>query len=169
MLIENMTRQEGVDLLKQLQIGRIACAHEGQPYITAISFAYDSDCLYCISTVGQKIAWMRANPLVCVEADRSADRQNWASVIVFGRYEELTDTPEHERARKHAYDLLQRDALWWEPAYVKPPSDEAGRTLEIVYFRVHIDQISGRRGRPDELRAPRERWLQRLLGQSPHQ
>jgi hypothetical protein len=30
--------------------------------------------------VGQKIGWMRANPLVCVEADEVVNHTGWASV-----------------------------------------------------------------------------------------
>ena len=169
MLIESMTRQVSVDLLERRRLGTLACANDGQPYITPISFAYDSDCLYSVSTVGQKIAWMRANPLVCVEADELLSRQNWASVIVLGRYEELPDTPEHEAFRKHAYDLLRRNHLWWEPAYVKPPADAKEHALEIVYFRIHIDRISGRRGVPDRATPKHpETWLQKFLRRPGH-
>ena len=57
-------------------------------------FVYDSDFLYSFSTVGQKIEWMRANPLVCVQVDEVVRPEQWVSVIVFGRYEELANTPE---------------------------------------------------------------------------
>lgn len=163
MLIESITRQACFDLLERTKVGRLACANEGQPYITPISFAYASNCLYGVSTAGQKIAWMRANPLVCVEADEMVTRQNWASVIVFGRYEELPDTDELGAARRHAYDLLQRDPLWWEPAYAKQPVDGNDFVAEIMYFRIHIDQISGRRGIPGGPQARKAGWLRRLL------
>jgi len=94
MLIHDMTRQSSIDLLARMRLGRLACAREGQPYITPMYFAYDHDYLYSFSTIGQRITWMRANPLVCVEADELISPQNWASVIVFGKYEELPDTRE---------------------------------------------------------------------------
>ena len=34
---------------------------------------------------------MRANPRVCVEWDEVEEYDRWVSVIVFGRYEELSD------------------------------------------------------------------------------
>ena len=93
MLIQSMTWQASVELLARAKVGRLACAHEGQPYITPMSFTYEAGWLYSFSTVGQKITWMRANPLVCVETEELVDRQNWATVIALGRYEELPKTP----------------------------------------------------------------------------
>ena len=92
MLIQSMTRQASMELLARAKVGRLACAHEGQPYITPMSFIYEPGCLYSFSTVGQKITWMRANPLVCVEVEEVVNRWDWATVIVLGRYEELTKT-----------------------------------------------------------------------------
>ena len=64
MLIESMTRQ--ASLASRDWPG---WAHDGQPYIVPMTFAYDADCLYSFSTFGQAICWMRANPKVCVEVD----------------------------------------------------------------------------------------------------
>jgi nitroimidazol reductase NimA-like FMN-containing flavoprotein (pyridoxamine 5'-phosphate oxidase superfamily) len=131
-------------------LGRLACAHDGQPYITPIYFAYDDNYLYGFSTLGQKITWMRANPLVCVEVDELASPQDWTTVIVLGKYEELPAKSQYEVYRKRAYDLLQRQPVWWEPGYVKTVLDEKTRPIrESMYFRIHIDQISGHRGVPD--------------------
>lgn len=38
-------------------------------------------------------------------------RQDWATVIVIGRNEEITDAPEHEHRQIHAYTLLKRNPL----------------------------------------------------------
>ncbi len=69
MLIRELTRHECLELMTRSRLGRLACAHETQPYIVPIYFAYDNDYLYSFSTVGQKIQWMQANPNVCVEVD----------------------------------------------------------------------------------------------------
>ena len=34
-----------------------------QPYIVPIYFSYDGKHLYGVTTLGQKIEWMRSNPL----------------------------------------------------------------------------------------------------------
>jgi nitroimidazol reductase NimA-like FMN-containing flavoprotein (pyridoxamine 5'-phosphate oxidase superfamily) len=176
MLIHEMTRQASIDLLARTRLCRLACAHEGQPYIALIHCAYDDDYIYSFSAFGQKITWMRANPLVCVEADELANPQDWATVIVLGRYEELPDTPQYKRFRQHAYDLLQRQPLWWEPGFVKTALHEKAPTMEFMYFRIRIDQINGRRGIPDTVSdrevsktgvGPAGR-LRRILGRSAH-
>lgn len=149
MLIRSMQRQASIDLLVRAKVGRLACAHEGQPYITPLSFVYDDAWLYSFSTLGRKIAWMRANPLVCLEADEIVSRQAWATVIVLGRYEELTKS-DHGEERAFAYKLLQARPLWWEPAYVKTVIPGQHRTLdEAVFFRILISEITGREAVPD--------------------
>jgi hypothetical protein len=115
---------------------------------------------------------MRANPLVCLEADELASLQDWATVIVMGKYEELPNTPQHKMYRKRAYDLLQSRPVWWEPAYVRTVGHEKSHPTEFMYFRIHVDQISGHRGVPDvvsnqEFPAARDRqvgWVRRILG-----
>jgi hypothetical protein len=172
MLIHDLSPQASIDLLARTRLGRLACAHEGQPYITPMYFAFDDNYLYSFSTFGQKITWMRANALVCVEADELVSPWDWATVIVFGKYEELPDTVMYEALRKHAYDLLQGRPEWWEPGFVKTVLGGKTRPMEPVYFRIHIDRISGHRGIPDTASNKRvstthERtvgWLQRILG-----
>src|ERR1700684_4224530 len=92
---------------------------------------------------------MRLNPLVCVETDNVVSSEEWVSIIIFGRQEELPDTQEFELARGHAHELLDQKATWWEPGYVKTIIQGAERPLVPVYFRIHIEQITGHQGTPD--------------------
>lgn len=140
MLIHELTRHECLEVLARTQLGRLACARGMQPYVVPIYFACKEDWLYSFSVPGQKIDWMRANPLVCVEADQMR-REHWATVVVFGRYEELSDTSE----RTFAVNLLQHRAMWWEPAGAKKIPDEAPATVP-VFYRIKINQITGRCG-----------------------
>jgi hypothetical protein len=177
MQIHDMTRQASIDLLARNPLCRLACAHDGQPYVTPIHCAYHNNCLYSFSRLGQKIAWMRASPLVCVQADELVSLQDWGTVIVFGKYEELTATPETEVYRKLAHELLQRRPVWWEPACVKTSHPETSSPIEFIYFRIHIDEITGQRGVPDlvsdrEFPAASEGpggWLRKILGRAEHQ
>ena len=151
MIIESMSRQASIDLLKRARMARLGYIHDGQPYIVPMLFAYDVtyNYLYGISTEGQKIDWMRANPRICVEVDKLMTTQKWETVIVLGQYEDLPDTEEHKTSRAHAYALLQSSRpAWWEPGYAKTIVDGKERPLEALYFRIRINQISGRRGVP---------------------
>ena len=145
MLIQSMTGLASLKLLERATLGRVACAHEGQPYITPMSVTYDANRLYSFSTLGQKITWMRANPHVCVEVEELVSPQDWATVIVIGRYQELTT----EEERTYAHNLLERRPAWWEPGYSRTVMEGKERPLKPVYFRILIDQITGHRGIPD--------------------
>ena len=170
MWIKELTKQESLELLARAQLGRLACASGMQPYIVPIYFTYEDHWLYSFSMPGQKIDWMRASPLVCVEADEMR-REQWATVVVSGRYEELCDTPEFRSERALAFNLLQRRAMWWEPAAEKPRP--AGTPAAIpVFYRIKVEQITGRYGAfeqavPDTKQAKAGRdeqgWLRKMF------
>ena len=130
-------------MLARTHLGRLACARGMQPYIVPIHFAYQDNWLYSFSVLGQKIDWMRANPLVCVEADQMR-REEWTTVVVFGRYEELSDTPKFRSERTLAFNLLQERAMWWEHGGAKKMPGGAPAAVP-VFYRIKIEQITGRR------------------------
>jgi uncharacterized protein len=140
-LIEESTTQASLDLLARARLGRLACAQGSQPYVVPFYFVYHHDHLYSFSTVGQKIEWMRENPLVCVEVDEVMSAHKWMSVIVFGRYEEL---PEWRSEREFAWKLLRQYAMWWEPGYAKTIVQGTERLLEPVFYRIYVARITGR-------------------------
>lgn len=148
MFIKELITEECLKLLPGKWVGRLACAHESQPYIVPFHFAFNGGYFYGFSTLGQKIEWMRANPLVCVEIDDIKNQFEWTSLVVFGRYEELPDTPEFEAERTCAYEVLSRHPMWWQPAYVAG-SHPAGADDKPIYFRIFIDKITGHRAVPD--------------------
>lgn len=160
MLVKEMTLEECYRALKSANLGRLACAHADQPYVVPIFFAYDGKHLYgsniyCFSTIGLKIEWMRANPLVCLEIDDLKNACDWMSVVVLGHYQELLDTAEYEVTRRHAYELLSERALWWEPAAVPGAHGEQRQSFSPIYYRIFIDHLTGRQGLPDQEKSQR--------------
>lgn len=149
MHIEELTRKASLDFLAGSRLGRLACANQSQPYVTPFYFAYHDHWIYSFSSVGQKIEWLRANPLACVEVDEITNFENWTSVVVSGRYMELTKTVEGQAIRDLAYKLLQQNQLWWEPGYARTVIHGAPRPLEPVYYRLSIEEISGHRATPN--------------------
>lgn len=143
MLIKEMKRNDCIALLTRAKLGRLACAHEGQPYITPMSWVYEHNYLYAFSTPGQKIRWLRENPLACVEFEEIVGQDDWATVIVLGRYEELWETPEYADIRDKAYQLLRKRPGWWNPGYAKTELEGGERPMEPLFFRIEINQISG--------------------------
>jgi hypothetical protein len=174
-LIQELSSEASLDLLARTRLGRLACTQGGQPYVVPVYLAYADHSLYGFTTVGRKIEWMRANPLVCVEVEEVVSPQQWTSVLVFGRYEELPDTPEWHGARAFAYNLLKQRSMWWEPAYARTTLGGAPRPLVPVFYRIHIVQTTGHRATPEPAAPPAARrstlasgeagWLERLLRQ----
>jgi nitroimidazol reductase NimA-like FMN-containing flavoprotein (pyridoxamine 5'-phosphate oxidase superfamily) len=144
-----MTRNQCGEFLNSAYIGHIACTEGEQSYVTPFSFAYEEPFLYCFGTVGKRILWMRANPLVCVEVDSIVSREEWRTVVIQGRYEELPNTPQHYKEIDTAHDLLAKSAVWWEPGYSKTIRAGGERTIDFVWFKVSIVEISGHQAIPD--------------------
>ena len=149
MHIEELTREASLAFLARSHFGRIACANQSQPYITPFYFAYHDHCICSFSTVGQKIEWLRANPLACVEVDEIETPQQWTSVIVFGTYEEIPATADERSTRNQIYELLQQRPTWWEPGYVRTIVHGTPRPLTPVYFRLTVKVITGHRASQD--------------------
>ena len=145
MVIHELTMPACLDLLTHNRLGRLACARANQPYVFPIFFALHENSLYCASTIGQGIEWMRENPLVAIEIDEIDSAQQWESVIVSGRYEEFADTPETRDMRQLAWSLLQEHKLWWEPGYAETILGGAERPMVPLYFRIGIGRITGHR------------------------
>ena len=155
MIIHELTADECEEFLRNATVGRLGCAHRGQPYIVPISlyFGREEKCFYGFSTVGRKIAWMRENPNVCVEVDAISDQYQWTTVLVTGRYEELDAADEKQRrARQRALDLFQEQSRWWLPGTAKLSSG-AEHGSPVVY-RIHISSVSGRRAMRQPLQPP---------------
>ncbi|MFY9574908.1 MAG: pyridoxamine 5'-phosphate oxidase family protein [Blastocatellia bacterium] len=169
MLIQEMTLEECRDALTRADVARLACEMDGQPYAVPVYLTYDGIYLFGFATMGYKIDCMRANPLVCVEIDDIKSQNQWVSVVVFGTYEELPDAPEYKTVREHAHDLLQKRAMWWEPAYVAVEHRGYPKLLSPILYRIHINRMTGHRASPDQVdvqparRAKAENWLRTLL------
>jgi len=146
MFIEEMSSKEIIELLERARLGRIACAQKGQPYVVPFYFVYSEGFLYSFTAIGRKIHWMRANPLVCVEADEIANSREWSTVIIYGSYEELSDSPESQLKREFAWELLQQYPMWWEPALADSKFKPAG-PREPIFYRIRISQMTGRRAK----------------------
>jgi len=162
MMIREMSKEKCLQVLAATRLARLGCARDNQPYVVPVCLAFDaaSDCLYGFTIPGQKVEWMRANPLVCVEVDEIVAYDQWVSVIAFGRCEELSETsssdsahlwaPERPRLvgeavplwsvdsrhrqcvdeRERAWQVLSTCPMWWEPAWADRPVRAQGDTAQ---------------------------------------
>ena len=144
MLIHELGRDECREVLGRSTLGRLACSRFDQPYVVPIHFSFDSErnCIYAFSTVGQKIQWMRENSKVCLEIEEVTDKDRWTTVLAFGRYEEIHQSPEESEARQRAEQLFLQRREWWLPAAGKL---EGRERADVVVYRIQIDRLTGRR------------------------
>ena len=146
MVIRELSPAQCRDIILGKNVARLACARDGQPYIVPILCYYDreSDSIFSVAALGQKIEWMRVNPKVCLEYSDIQDRFHWTTIVVYGRYEEVTESSADDRLRHRARELFEQRDEWWFPGMQKPGS--RGPATAVVY-RVRIDEITGRRAR----------------------
>jgi nitroimidazol reductase NimA-like FMN-containing flavoprotein (pyridoxamine 5'-phosphate oxidase superfamily) len=177
MLIREMSREECLRTLAAARLAKLACAHENQPYIVPVYLAYrepsiGQPCLYGFTTLGQKVLWMRANPLVCVEVDEVVNYDQWITVIATGRYEELPPTPpsdsapgrlpeqannrpneiDEQQRENPAWQTLSTHPMWQEPgttAWAARPHHNSTEPLIPIYYRIKIDHVTGHQATQD--------------------
>ena len=150
MLITRMRSKECREFLARLGFGRLACTINDRPYIVPIYFVFDLDRLYGFSTLGQKVQWMRENPLVCVEADEIRAHDSWESVVILGRYVEISNKADGAKARNHIRSLLQKRRLWWQSGYTVNQVRRS-KPASLIYYSIMIEKMTGLRGSPDIL------------------
>lgn len=142
---KELSQNECSEFLQKTNFGRLACSQNNQPYIVPFNFAFDNgEYIYAFSTLGQKILWMRDNPQVCVEVEKIINSDNWTTLIIFGRYEELSDKPELKKSKDFAHELLSNRPMWWKPAYIAGTHRQELEEKPI-YFRILIEKMTGKR------------------------
>ncbi|HEY6769102.1 MAG TPA: pyridoxamine 5'-phosphate oxidase family protein [Candidatus Sulfotelmatobacter sp.] len=149
MELNEMSDSECRELLARTSYGRLGCSQDNQPYVVPLYFAYEDGYVYVLSTLGQKIEWMRANPKVCLQVDESKDGSGWASVLLNGSYQELREpqyTDERERARK----LLTSHTKRWMTPFAERQVKTGDQLIAPIYFRIRIESLSGLRGNGTE-------------------
>ena len=172
MLIHEMNTDECFEWLSRTRLARLACAYENQPYVVPVYLAYYSSnsegCFYGFTTPGQKVEWLRANPLVCVELDEVTSDNQWISIVAFGKYEELpntlgpdggrpparaelshqsrtsSDTAVQDSELQLAYHVLQAHAMWWEPAATTRALSDPAESFVPIFYKIWINKVTGR-------------------------
>jgi nitroimidazol reductase NimA-like FMN-containing flavoprotein (pyridoxamine 5'-phosphate oxidase superfamily) len=148
MRIVAISKEECIETLERVSIGRLGCSLGDQPYVVPVAFSYEPDSIYIFSTVGKKINWMRQNPKVCLQVDEIGNLRNWLSVIVTGTYLELSE-PQYTAQREHALELLAQYSHYWQTALAERREQTDDLSIEPVFFRIDIESMCGLRALPE--------------------
>ncbi|WP_457588722.1 hypothetical protein [Ensifer canadensis] len=64
---------------------------------------------------GSRVEWMRASPKVCVLVEEPMCRQVWRSVVIDGRFQELTPDGQWHHGYLPAWSLLEKTPTGGNP------------------------------------------------------
>jgi nitroimidazol reductase NimA-like FMN-containing flavoprotein (pyridoxamine 5'-phosphate oxidase superfamily) len=114
--------------------------------VVPVSYAYDGSFFYLISKEGMKVNMMRKNPKVCIQIDDMHNMSGWQSAILWGEFEELTESKD----RNHALHLLTHrmtpvfsSEMFRITPYWPFPEEQVDQIPGIVY-RIRITEKTGR-------------------------
>lgn len=105
-MIGKLDENQIEEILNGNVIGRIGCNADGITYVVPLNYVYDGINVYAHSSEGMKIDMMRKNPAVCFQVDDIQNMVNWRSVIAWGKFEEITDDIEREKAIQTFVDRM---------------------------------------------------------------
>lgn len=136
--------------LRSQFVGRIGCYAHHKTYVVPITYVFEDNFIYAHTKKGMKTEWMELNPRVCFEVDQIDNLTTWRSVILWGTYEPLTG--------KEAEGVLQMLVNRIMPVAASEtslprhsldrPHAPISPDLEMVIFRIRIEERSGRFERP---------------------
>ena len=145
-MLGKLTDTETEEILKRQVVGRIGCHADGVTYVVPISYAYDGKDVYVHTYEGMKLKMMRENPHVCFETDTMKDMANWQSVVAWGKFEELTESGERNKALQILLDrklpLLSSITTHLSKDWPFSPDDLS--KIEGIVFRIVLKERHGR-------------------------
>jgi nitroimidazol reductase NimA-like FMN-containing flavoprotein (pyridoxamine 5'-phosphate oxidase superfamily) len=147
-MVGELSREECLKVLAEGFIGRLGCHSPDEVYVVPVGYALDGEKILGQTTVGKKVEMMRANPQVCLQVDTGTALDDWRSVIVWGKYEELSAGEMPAAARK----LIDRLSAHIDSEHRSKrdvtPEKVSGRYEGVVYA-IRIEKMTGRFERPD--------------------
>lgn len=144
MFVRELDKLQCATVFSANRLARLVCTREDRPYAVPIFYAAAGDDAYAFTRAGRKLETMRANPNVALLVEENQQGGFWKSVLAEGRFEELPNRIGFKRERDHAWSLVSRHPNWWEPGALKPELPASLDDARHVFFRIHIERMSGR-------------------------
>ena len=145
-MLGELTEIQMNNLLSSQVVGRIACVAGRRPYIVPVLYVFDGQYIYGQSREGMKLDTLRKHPEVCFEVDAMTDVANWHSVVVYGKFEELTeDEADYERRNllDRVMPIMTTSMVHSHQHDVTSEIDDDNRIKKVMY-RIKIKEKTGR-------------------------
>ncbi|MGD9894949.1 MAG: pyridoxamine 5'-phosphate oxidase family protein [Dehalococcoidia bacterium] len=136
-MLGELNQEEIERVLRTQQIGRLGVTDGEQVYVFPVCYGYDGASLYLVSRTGLKVRLMRIHPEVCLEVELIESPAYWRTVIVHGRFEEVTGVQERDAALAVITGQGDITAPWSIAPYLGGPE-------EMVVYRIHLREMTGR-------------------------
>jgi uncharacterized protein len=132
--LERLSREECLDLLASLPIGRLIYTRQALPAVQPVNFALSEGEIVICASAGRKVASAARGDVVAFEADAldASSRSGW-SVTVIGRSRQASDPAEISRLRR-------LPLVSWAPS----AADH--------FICIGLEIVNGRRFRPSDSR-----------------
>ncbi len=145
-MLGKLTDVQISNILLSQSVCRLACTDGKKPYVVPVTYAYDGKYMYGQTMEGTKLNILRKNPNVCMQIDIINSSNNWQSVIVFGKFEELKNKSA-EKAREYLYEkvfTLMTNAKTHRFQHDEQKNIEDNNRVKEVMYRIKIKEITGR-------------------------
>lgn len=126
-------------LLARHRVGRIAVRDVEGAYIVPMSFVFEGGVVHAHTSPGHKLQLLRRWPHVAFQADEVEEADRWRSVLVRGRFRELTDPDEQAHTR-----LVLVRAFGGNPVAVTAPHGHRTTLADAIVFRIEPETVTGR-------------------------
>jgi len=137
--------EEQIDqVLRSENLGRLGCVANGWPYVVPVTYVYDGGCVYAHSAEGLKLRAMRENPLVCLEVEQIRSMANWRTVVVRGRFEELSNEEEDRALALLTTRLARTETSATAKLLQHEDIVQREGLRRPVLFRIRIEDKTGR-------------------------
>ncbi|MEX0289970.1 MAG: pyridoxamine 5'-phosphate oxidase family protein [Flavobacteriaceae bacterium] len=147
-VIKNLEMDACLKVLGDNYIGRLAFIKSGQPYIIPITYFHDreEDYILSYSSEGVKIEAMRAYDAVAFQVDEVDSIQNWRSVLIHGKFEELEGSTAKLVLHKFAQGVQETISKTGRtsPKFIGDFSSRLSQRKMPIVYRINISEISGK-------------------------
>jgi len=141
----DMLKSESEKLLHNARVGRLSMVDpDGRPYVIPLRFLWTDKTVYVrLAPCGRKQDAIERSNHVCFETDEvRPDFSEYASVVIEGRIEDVSDEEEKKRALVAMNDKYAR--LCQLPTPGPNPV-----TKGVAIRKIVIEKLSGRKREPD--------------------
>lgn len=146
--MKTITSTESTQILAENYIGRLGYISKERVEIIPITYYLDPEHNSILSYSGQgnKIDAMRKNPLVSFQVDEITNLEKWKSVLLYGRFEELTgiDAKYILRIFSEGVKKVIKNKEHSYPNFIQNFSSKAESSDTPIVYRINIQEVTGR-------------------------